>query len=59
MTNIFQNGAPRIVTHEEWKKSKVTPHDWKKFSIKYTAEMKGTKSLKAIRNLGERAITGK
>ena len=44
--------APRIVTHDEWKKSKVTPHDWKKFSIKYTAEMKSAKSLKAIRNSG-------
>ena len=50
--------APRIVTHDEWKKSNMTPHDWKKFSIKYTAEMKSAKSLKAIRNLGERSKNG-
>jgi uncharacterized protein YeaO (DUF488 family) len=36
----------------------VTPHDWKKFSIKYTAERKSVKSLKAIRNLGERSKNG-
>jgi uncharacterized protein YeaO (DUF488 family) len=48
--------APRIDTHDEWKKSKVTPHDWKKFSSKYTAEMK---SLKAIRDLRERSKNGK
>lgn len=47
--------APRIDTHDEWKKS---THDWKKFSIKYTAEMKSAKSLKAIRNLGERSKEG-
>jgi uncharacterized protein YeaO (DUF488 family) len=50
--------APRIHTQDEWKKSKVTPHDWKKFSSKYTAEMKSTKSLKAIRDLGERSKNG-
>ena len=50
--------APHINTHDEWKKSKVTPHDWKKFSSKYTAEMKSTKSLKAIRDLGERSKNG-
>ena len=49
--------APRIDTHDEWKKSKVT-QDWKKFSSKYTAEMKSAKSLKAIRNLGERSKKG-
>ena len=47
--------APRIATHEEWKNSRMTPGDWKKFSSKYTAEMKSAKSLKAIRNLGERS----
>ncbi len=25
--------APRNVTHDEWKKSKATPHDWKKIFI--------------------------
>jgi uncharacterized protein YeaO (DUF488 family) len=50
--------APRISTNDEWKKSKMTPHDWKKFSSKYTAEMKSAKSLKAIRNLGERSKNG-
>ena len=51
--------APRKDTHDEWKKSKVTPHDWKKSSSKYTAEMKSTKSLKAIRDQGSAARTGK
>jgi len=50
--------APRIATHEEWKNSRMTPHDWKKFSSKYTAEMNSTKSRKAIRNLGERSKNG-
>jgi uncharacterized protein YeaO (DUF488 family) len=50
--------APRIDTHDEWKKGTETPHDWKKFSSKYTAEMKSAKSLKAIRNLGERSKNG-
>ena len=26
--------APLMVTQEEWKKSNMTPHDWKKYSIK-------------------------
>jgi uncharacterized protein YeaO (DUF488 family) len=50
--------APRIATHEEWKNSRMTPGDWKKFSSKYTAEMKSAKSRKAIRNLGERSNNG-
>ena len=50
--------APRSPTHEEWKNSRMTPGDWKKFSSKYTAEMKSAKSLKAIRNLGERSKNG-
>jgi uncharacterized protein YeaO (DUF488 family) len=50
--------APRDGTYDEWKKSKMTSGDWKKFSSKYTAEMKSAKSLKAIRNLGERSKTG-
>ena len=50
--------APRRATHEEWKNSRMTPGDWKKFSSKYTAEMKSAKSLKAIRNLGERSNNG-
>ena len=50
--------APRIATNDEWKKSKMTPHDWKKFSSKYTAEMKSAKSLRAISNLGERSKNG-
>ena len=50
--------APRIATHNEWKESKMTAHDWKKFSSKYTAEMKSAKSLKAIRDLGERSKNG-
>ena len=50
--------APRITTHEEWKNSRMTPGDWKKFSSKYTSEMKSAKSLKAIRNLGERSNSG-
>ena len=36
----------------------MTPHDWKKFSSKYTAEMKSAKSRKAIWNLGERSKNG-
>jgi hypothetical protein len=32
--------APRDCTYDEWKKSKMTSGDWKKFSSKYTAEMK-------------------
>lgn len=44
--------VPRRATHEEWKNSRMTPGDWKRFSSKYTAEMKSAKSLKAIRNLG-------
>jgi uncharacterized protein YeaO (DUF488 family) len=47
--------APRLATHDEWKNSRKTPYDWKKFSSKYTAEMKSAKSCKAIRNLGERS----
>ena len=50
--------APRVATHEEWKNSRMTPGDWKKFSSKYTAEMKSAKSLKAIRNLEERSKYG-
>jgi len=50
--------APRIATQEEWKNSRMTPGDWKKFSSKYTTEMKGAKSLKAIRNLWERSKNG-
>ena len=50
--------APRISTHEEWKNSRMTPGDWKKFSSKYSAEMKSAKSLKAIRNLGARSNNG-
>ena len=50
--------APRTATHEEWKNSRMTPADWKKFSSKYSAEMKSAKSLKAIRNLGERTKNG-
>jgi uncharacterized protein YeaO (DUF488 family) len=50
--------APRDGTYDEWKKSKMTPGDWKKFSSKYTAEMKSSKSLKAIRNLAERSKDG-
>ena len=50
--------APRDGTYDEWKKSKMTFGDWKKFSSKYTAEMKSAKSLKAIRNLGERSNNG-
>jgi uncharacterized protein YeaO (DUF488 family) len=50
--------APRDGTYDEWKKSKMTPGDWKKFSSKYTAEMKSAKSLKAIRNLAERSEDG-
>ena len=50
--------APRDGTYDEWKKSKMTPGDWKKFSSKYTAEMKSAKSLKAIRNLAERSKDG-
>jgi uncharacterized protein YeaO (DUF488 family) len=50
--------APRIATNEEWKNSRMTPGDWKKFSSKYTAEMKSAKSRKAIRNLGERSNNG-
>jgi uncharacterized protein YeaO (DUF488 family) len=50
--------APRDGTYDEWKKSKMTPGDWKKFSSKYTAEMKSAKSLKAIRNLAERSKYG-
>jgi uncharacterized protein YeaO (DUF488 family) len=50
--------VPRSATHEEWKNSRMTPGDWKRFSSKYTAEMKSAKSLKAIRNLGERSNNG-
>ena len=50
--------APRDGTYDEWKKSKMTLGDWKKFSSKYTAEMKSAKSLKAIRNLAERSKDG-
>ena len=50
--------APRDGTYDEWKRSKMTPGDWKKFSSKYTAEMKSAKSLKAIRNLAERSKEG-
>ena len=50
--------APRDGTYDEWKKSKMTPGDWKKFSSKYTAEMKSAKSFKAIRNLAERSKDG-
>jgi uncharacterized protein YeaO (DUF488 family) len=50
--------APRFTTHDEWKKSKMTAHDWEKFSSKYTAEMKSAKSRKAIRDLGERSRNG-
>ncbi|MBA2433596.1 MAG: DUF488 family protein [Chthoniobacterales bacterium] len=50
--------APRIATHEEWKNSRMTHDDWKKFSSNYTAEMKSAKSRKAIRNLGERSKNG-
>jgi uncharacterized protein YeaO (DUF488 family) len=50
--------APRMTTQEEWKNSTMTPGDWKKFSSKYTAEMKSARSLKAIRNLGERSNNG-
>jgi uncharacterized protein YeaO (DUF488 family) len=50
--------APRDGTYNEWKKSKMSPGDWKKFSSKYTAEMKSAKSLKAIRNLAERSKDG-
>ena len=50
--------APRIVAHDEWKESKMTPNDWKIFSSKYTAEMKSAKSRKAIHDLGERSKNG-
>lgn len=50
--------APRDGIYDEWKKSKMTSGDWKKFSSKYTAEMKSSKSLKAIRNLAERSKDG-
>lgn len=50
--------APRIPTRDEWKKSEMTSYDWKKFSRKYTAEMKSIKSLKAIRKLSERSRSG-
>ena len=50
--------APRDGTCDEWKKSKMTPDDRKKFSSKYTAEMKSAKSLKAIRNLADRSKDG-
>jgi uncharacterized protein YeaO (DUF488 family) len=36
--------APRDGTYDEWKKSEMTPGDWKKFSSKYTAEMKSAES---------------
>ena len=50
--------APRLTTLDEWKDSKMTPQDWRKFSSKYTAEMKSAKSLKAIRYLAERSKDG-
>jgi uncharacterized protein YeaO (DUF488 family) len=50
--------APHIPTVEEWKNSKMTSDDWKKFSRKYTEEMKHAKSQKAIRNLCERSNNG-
>ena len=50
--------APRIPTRDEWKRSKMTHYDWKRFSRKYTAEMKSIKSLKAMRNLWERSRSG-
>ena len=50
--------APRDGTYDEWKKSKMTPGDWKKFSSKYTAEMKSAKSLKVIRILADRSKDG-
>jgi uncharacterized protein YeaO (DUF488 family) len=56
-TNTLQNSLTAL-THTMNGKRAVTPHDWKKFSSKYTAEMKSTKSLKAIRDLGERSKNG-
>jgi uncharacterized protein YeaO (DUF488 family) len=50
--------APRIPTVVEWKKSKMTTDDWDRFSSKYKMEMKSTKSLKAIKKLWKRSITG-
>ena len=50
--------TPRDGTYDEWKKSKMTPGDWKKFSSKYTAEMKSAKSLKVIRILADRSKDG-
>jgi len=50
--------APRIPTLDEWKKSKMTPYDWKKFSRKYTTEMKSDKSQEVIQALYERSKNG-
>ena len=50
--------APHIPTLNEWKNSKMTSDDWKKFSKRYAEEMKSAKSQKAIRNLWERSNDG-
>jgi uncharacterized protein YeaO (DUF488 family) len=50
--------APRIPTLDEWKNSTMAPYDWKRFSRKYAAEMKGIKGKKAIMNLRQRSNDG-
>jgi uncharacterized protein YeaO (DUF488 family) len=50
--------APREPTLDEWKMSKMTPIDWKKFTRKYAIEMKSIKSQKVIRDLWERSKNG-
>ena len=44
--------APRIATIDEWKNSKTTAHDWKKFSSKYIAEMKSAESQSSTESGG-------
>jgi uncharacterized protein YeaO (DUF488 family) len=50
--------APHIPTLSNWKNSKMTSDDWKKFSKKYTDEIKSAKSQMVIQNLWERSNNG-
>ncbi len=50
--------APHIPTFNDWKNSKLTSHDWKNFSKRYTDEVKSAKSQMAIQNLWERSNNG-
>ena len=47
--------APRSATREEWKNSRMTAHDWKKFSSKYTAKRKSAEAVAKALSVRESA----